>query len=124
MSVSVRSVGNVRIVEPAGALSIGQSSLATPLDFQGQRLADLGTTLEELLRRGQTNILLNLHRVNFMDSAGIGELVTWKTRMSKSSGDLKLLKPTERVRQLLDLTHLDQLFEIYDHEQAALRSFS
>ena len=75
MSVSVRSVGDVQILEPAGALTLGRGSLAKPLDLQGQPVADLGTTLEELLGQGHTRILLNLHRVNFMDSAGLGELV-------------------------------------------------
>ena len=97
--------------------------MARPLDLQGQQVADLGTTLEELLAEGHTSILLNLHRVNFMDSAGLGALVDWKKRAVEGSGDLKLLEPTERVQQLLDMTHLTRLFEVHHDEQEALRSF-
>ena len=86
-------------------------------------MTDLGATLQELLERGHTNILLNLHRVNFMDSEGFGALVTWKKKLGASGGDLKLLKPTERIREFLDLTHLSEIFDIHDDEQTALRSF-
>ena len=86
-------------------------------------MTDLGATLQELLERGHTNILLNLHRVNFMDSEGFGALVTWKKKLGASGGDLKLLKPIKRIQELLGLTHLNEIFEIHDDEQAALSSF-
>ena len=68
-------------------------------------MVDLGTTLQELLDRGHARILLNLQLVNFMDSESFGALVKWKKKLAASGGDLKLLKPTERIRALLELTH-------------------
>ena len=123
MPVLVRISDNVRIVEPAGALTVGPGSLAKPLDLRGERVADLDDTLDALMKQGHTSILLNLHRVNFIDSAGLGELITWKNSAVERSVDLKLLRPTERVRRLLDLTRLTQFFEVYYDEEEALSSF-
>ena len=125
MSVSVKAVGKVRIIVADGALTVGgRDSLARPLDLEGKKVADLGATLEELLAAGHTSVVLDLARVNFMDSAGIGELVSWRNETAEHGGDLKLLKPTRRIRELLDLTRLTPYFEIFDDEQAATASFA
>ena len=72
---------------------------------------------------GRRKILLNLADVNYIDSAGIGELVTAFTTVKKAGGDLKLLSLTKKVHDLLQLTKLFTVFDVYSDENVALASF-
>ena len=122
MGVVVRAAGNVSIVELSGEFTLGHG-VSRPLDLHGHRLEDLGQSLRTLLDRGSTRIVLDLHKVRFVDSAGLGELVTWKKRLLELGGDIVLLRPRDRVRELFVLTTLNQVFQMFDDEAEAVASF-
>ena len=79
--------------------------------------------VRELSASGSKKMLINLGDVNYIDSSGIGELVSAFTTVSNSGGALKLLNLTKRVQDLLQITKLYTVFEVFDSEEAALKSF-
>src|SRR5438046_7345071 len=81
-------------------------------------------TLREQVGKSQKKILLNLADVSYIDSSGIGELVSGFTTVTNSGGQLKLLNLTKRVKDLLQITKLYTVFDVHDDEAAAVRSFS
>jgi anti-sigma B factor antagonist len=83
----------------------------------------LRDAVRELLSKGQKQILLNLAEVNYIDSSGIGELVSAFTTVRNQGGDLKLLKLTKKVHDLLQITKLATVFDIKDDEAEAIASF-
>ena len=123
MPIRVRSAGQVEIVEITGDFTVGRGALAKPLDLRGRPMEDLGLVLADLFGRGRRRILLDLRHVTFMDSAGLGELVASKKRALERGGDIKILRPAQRVRDLLVMTLLTRVFDIHDDEAAAVRSF-
>jgi anti-sigma B factor antagonist len=123
MPIHVRTVDQVQIVELTGDFTIGGSTLSRPLDLQGHPLDDLGVVLADLFDRGQRRILLDLRHVTFIDSAGLGELVAAKKRALERGGDIKILQPAKRVHDLLVMTLLTRVFEIYEDQATAIRSF-
>ncbi len=124
MPILVRDVEQVQVVELSGEFTFGGLALARALDLQGRPLDDLGKVLAGLFERGATRIVLDMRDVNFVDSAGLGELVASKKRALERGGDVKILQPARRVRDLLTLTRLDQVFAIHDDEAEAVRAFS
>ena len=124
MSISVRTDGDVRIIELKGEFTIDGDGLSHPLDLRGRRLSDLGETLRGLLDQGCRRIVLDLGQVTFLDSAGLGELIACRKRTVEKGGDIVLLRPTGKVRHLLDMLHLTQVFRIFDDEPDALKSFN
>lgn len=106
-----REVGPVTIVDLSGRISLGEGS------------ALLRRTVRDLLDHGQTRILLNLGDVNYIDSSGIGELVSGFTAVRNRSGELKLLNLTKKVHDLLQLTKLFTVFDVYTDESSAVRSY-
>lgn len=123
MSISVRARGDVSIIELQGEFTLGQGGLAQPLDLRGRRLTDLGQTLGRLLDQGARKIVLDLAGVSFLDSAGLGDLVACRKRTAASGGDIRLLRPNGKVRDMLEMLSLTRLFQIFDDESAALASF-
>ena len=123
MGVVVRSEGNVAIVEIAGEFTLGSGGVSHPLDLHGRRLEDLGQTLRGLLDRGSSRIVLDLEKVRFIDSAGLGELVAWKKRALERGGDVRLCRPRDEIRELFELTALTRVFRIFDREAEAVSSF-
>jgi len=111
LRATYRDAGSVTVVEIGGRITLGEGS------------ALLRKTIRELLDDGRTKIVLNLADVNYIDSSGIGELVTAFTTVRKSGGDLKLLHLTRRVHDLLQLTKLFTVFDVYSDENTALNSF-
>jgi len=79
--------------------------------------------LRQMIVKGQKKILLNLANVSYIDSSGIGELVSGFTTVTNQGGELKLLNLTKRVHDLLQITKLYTVFEVFDDEAAAVRSF-
>jgi anti-sigma B factor antagonist len=79
--------------------------------------------IDALIVEGRIELVLNLHDVTYMDSCGIGALVEKYGSLRRRGGDLKLLCPTERCRRVLAITHLLSIFESYESEDAAVRSF-
>ena len=111
LDIQKRKKGDVVVLDLSGNLTLG-----TP----EQSFKD---TVAELASRKQTNILVNLQGVEFMDSSGVGALVKSFTTISKSGGKLKLLQAGKFIQHTLKLTGLLGIFELYDDEASALSSF-
>jgi anti-sigma B factor antagonist len=108
---TIREVERITIVDLSGRISLGEGS------------ALLRKTVRDLLDHGQTKILLNLGDVNYIDSSGIGELVSGFTAVRSREGELKLLNLTKKVHDLLQITKLFTVFEVYSDEGTAVGSF-
>lgn len=111
MTTTVRTVGDVTIVDITGRITLGEESAA------------LRSLVSDLLHKGNKKILLNLAEVNYIDSSGLGDLVSSFTTVRKSGGELKLLKLTNKVHDLMQITRLYTVFDISDDEASALKSF-
>ncbi|HEX4484970.1 MAG TPA: STAS domain-containing protein [Terriglobales bacterium] len=112
MKISTRQVDGITIVDCSGRITLGEGSIT------------LRDTVSGLLAKGQKKILLNLGDVNYIDSSGIGELVSAFTTVRKQGGDLKLLNLTKKVHDLLQITKLYTVFDVKDDETAAVKSFT
>ena len=119
LKYDVRQTRDVTILDLNGRLSLGEALAFGP----GSGLV-LSETIRELTKKGQKKILLNLAGVTYVDSSGVGQLVGALTSARKQSGDIKLLKPSAHVRDLLKTTKLDGVFDIHEDETAAIQSFS
>jgi anti-sigma B factor antagonist len=106
-----RQMDGVTIVDLSGRIVLGEPT------------ATLRETLQDLVRRGQKKVLLNLADVNYVDSSGLGALVSGFTTLTNQQGELKLLNLTKKVKDLLQITKLLTVFDVYDDEAAAVRSF-
>jgi anti-sigma B factor antagonist len=102
----------VTVVDVAGRITLGEGSSA---------LRDL---IKDMVGKGQKKILLNLGDVSYIDSSGIGELVSGFTTVTNGGGALKLLNLNKRVKDLLQITKLYTVFEVHEDEAAAIRSFA
>lgn len=111
MKVVVRKIGHVAVLDLSGKITIGEGDVV------------LRQRVQEILDSGEKNILLNLEKVSYMDSAGIGELVACYKRSKEKGGTVKLLKPSGKVLDLLQLTKLEEVFDTYKDEKEALVSF-
>jgi len=109
--MTCREVGAVTIVDLSGKISLGEGS------------ALLRKTIRDLIEGGQTKILLNLGDINYIDSSGIGELVSGFTAVRNRNGELKLLNLTKKVHDLLQITKLFTVFDVYTDEGTAVRSY-
>ncbi len=112
LKISRRETGEVTVVDLNGRLTLGDAS------------AQLRQTLRELLDQGKRKIVLNLGQVGYIDSSGLGELVSSYTTVKNSGGQLKLAALTDKVNDLLTVTKLYTVFEIHGDEGAAVKSFS
>jgi len=111
LNISERQVGDVTILDMDGKITIGEGSVA------------LRTAIRRLLEEGKKKILLNLAKVGYIDSSGIGELVSSYTAINKESGELKLLNLTQKLQDLLTITKLLTVFDVYESEEEALASY-
>ena len=111
MKATVRKLGRVAVVDIVGKITIGEGDVL------------LREKVQELLDAGESRILLNLEKVKYMDSAGIGELVACYKRAKEKEGTVKLLNPSGKVYDLLQLTKLEEVFETFRDEGEALGSF-
>ncbi len=111
VTLNTRQVGDVSVVDVAGRITLGEGSSA------------LRDTMRGLVAGGQKKILLNLGEVSYIDSSGIGELVSGFTTVTNSGGQLKLLNLAKRVKDLLQITKLYTVFDVHEDEAAAVRSF-
>jgi len=112
VKLTTRQVGDVSVIDVSGRITLGEGSSA------------LRDALRDLLAKGNKKILLNLGDVSYIDSSGIGELVSGFTTVTNQGGDLKLLSLTKRVKDLLQITKLYTVFDIHEDEAHAIRSFS
>ena len=112
VTIDIRQLGEVSLVDVAGRITLGKN------------VAALRDVVRGLLSRDCMKILLHLNEVDYIDSAGIGELVSSFTAAANRGAKLKLLNPSRRVRDLLKLAKIYDVFEIHDDEESALKSFS
>ncbi len=112
MKVSTRLVDGVVILDLSGRITLGEGSV------------QLRDAIRDLVAQGQKNILLNLGDVNYIDSSGIGELVSAFTTVKNQGGQLKLLNLTKKVHDLLQITKLYTVFDVKDDEASAIGSFT
>ena len=111
LDVSERQAGDVTILDMTGEVRLGDSSVA------------LRDSVRKLADGGKKKVLLNLAGVKYIDSSGIGELIANYTTISRQGGQLKLLNLTDRIQNLLVITKLLTVFDSYDDEAEALKSF-
>lgn len=112
MKVSTRQVDGVTILDLSGRITLGEGSVT------------LRDAIRDLVNKGEKYILLNLGDVSYIDSSGIGELVSAFTSVKNSGGELKLLNLTKKVHDLLQITKLYTVFDVKDDEASAVASFS
>ena len=112
LKITNREVGGITVVNLSGRLTLGDAS------------ALLRQSLKDLLDGGKKKIVLNLGEVGYIDSSGLGELVSSFTTVRNSGGELKLANLTQKVNDLLTVTKLYTVFEVHNDEQAAVNSFN
>ena len=108
---STRQAGDITIVDLKGRITLGEGSVT------------LRDAVHDLLSKGKKRILMNLGDVNYIDSSGIGELVSAYTTAKKQGGELKLLNLTKKIHDLLQITKLYTVFDVKDDEALAVESF-
>ena len=111
MKASTRQVDGITVVDLSGRITLGEGSVV------------LRDTVRDLLAKGEKRLLLNLGDVTYIDSSGIGELVSAFTTVRNQGGELKLLNLTKKVHDLLQITKLYTVFDVKDDEAAAIGSF-
>jgi len=112
MTITERKSGDVTILDVEGKILLGEG------DVQLKRKID------ELIERKENKLLLNLANVPYMDSGGLGEIVRSYTTVKRAGGELKLLNATKRISDLLTITKLITVFEIYESEAEGVKSFA
>ena len=111
LDIKERQAGDVTVLDMDGKVTIGEGSVA------------LRSAIRRLLEEGKKKILLNLAGVGYIDSSGIGELVSSYTAINKEQGQLKLLNLTQKLQDLLAITKLLTVFDVYEDETEALNSY-
>ena len=111
LNIKERQGGDVTVLDLAGRITLGEGSVA------------LRTTIRRLLDEGKNKILLNMGGVGYIDSSGIGELVSSFTAINKAGGQLKMLSLQKKLQDLLAITKLLTVFDVYDSESEALGSY-
>jgi anti-sigma B factor antagonist len=111
IQATTRDSNGVSIVDLSGRITLGEGS------------STIREMVRDLLSKGQKRILLNLADVNYIDSSGLGELVSAFTTVRNQGGELKLLSLNKKIRDLLQITRLYTVFEVFDQEAAAVSSF-
>ena len=112
LKVHAREVSGITILDLSGKITLGEAGAA------------LRDALHVLIGQGSQKILLNLAYVTYIDSAGLGELTGAYTSMKNRDGQLKLLNLTKRVHDLMQITKLYTVFDVYDDEEEAIGSFA
>jgi anti-sigma B factor antagonist len=111
MKFVTRKAGDVLIIDVDGKILLGEGDI------------EIKQAVDDLLKKGHKKILLNLAKVPYLDSAGLGEIIRCFTALRKAGGSFKLLSPNDRIKDLLNITKLLNVFDCYDNESAAIASF-
>ncbi len=111
LTIASREVDGVAVLDLSGRITLGEGSV------------QLRDEVRSLISKGKKNILLNMGDVNYVDSSGLGELVSAYTTAKNQQAEVKLLCLTKKVHDLLQLTKLYTVFDIYDDEASAITSF-
>ena len=111
VKLTTRQVGDVTVVDAVGRITLGEGA------------STFRDSIRDLVASGNKKLLLNLAEISYIDSSGIGELVSGFTTVANQGGTVKLLNLTKRVQDLLQITKLYTVFEVFDDEAKALASF-
>ena len=111
VKLTTRQVGDVTVVDAEGRITLGDGATT------------FRDTVRDLTAAGNKKLLMNLAEVSYIDSSGIGEMVSGFTSVTNQGGQLKLLNLTKRVKDLLQITKLYTVFEVFDDEATAVRSY-
>jgi anti-sigma B factor antagonist len=111
MKIEARTIGDIIILDCSGKITLGEGTMT------------VRNTVRDILKNNGKKIILNLGDVNYIDSSGIGELVSTYTTVTSSGGQLKLLNLTKKIQELLAITKLLTVFQVFENEPAALASF-
>jgi len=111
MKIETRTVGDITILDCSGKITLGEGTMT------------VRNTVRDILKNNGKKIILNLADVNYIDSSGIGELVSTYTTVTNSGGNLILLNLTKKIQELLQITKLLTVFQVFENEPAALASF-
>ena len=111
MKVTTRQVDGITVLDLSGRITLGEGSVT------------LRDAVHDVLAKGSKKILLNLENISYIDSSGIGELVSGFTSVRNAGGELKLLNLTKKVHDLLQITKLYTVFDIWDNEASAISAF-
>jgi len=111
MKVATRQVDGITVLDLSGRITLGEGSVT------------LRDAVHDALAKGSKRILLNLGNISYIDSSGIGELVSAYTTVKNQGGELKLLNLTKKVHDLLQITKLYTVFDVRDDETSAVKSF-
>jgi len=111
MKIELRTVGDVHLLDCSGKITLGEGTMA------------VRNTVRNILKKDGKKIILNLGNVDYIDSSGIGELVSTYTTVANEGGQLKLMNLTKKIQELLAVTKLMTIFQVYDSEKDALASF-
>ena len=111
MKVATRQVDGITVLDLSGRITLGEGSVT------------LRDAVHDALAKGSKRILLNLADISYIDSSGIGELVSAFTSVKNAGGELKLLNLTRKVHDLLQITKLYTVFDVKDDEASAISSF-
>ena len=111
MKIEIRSIGDARILDCSGQITLGEGTMT------------IRNTVLDIVQSGAKKIILNLGNVTYIDSSGVGELVSTYTSVLNNGGQLKLLNLTKKLLELLTITKLLTVFDVSDNEQSLLASF-
>ena len=112
VKLTTRQVGDVTVIDAVGRITLGEGATS------------FRDAIRDLANKGSKKLLINLGEVSYIDSSGIGEMVSGFTTITNHGGQLKLLGLSNRVKDLLQITKLYTVFEVFDDEASAVRSFS
>ena len=112
MKIGSRIVGDIHFLDCSGRITMVEGIMA------------VRTTVDDILKNGGKKIVLNLADVNYIDSSGIGELVSTYNTITKHGGQLKLLSLTKKIRDVLAIMKLLTIFQVYDSEPATIAAFA
>jgi len=111
MKIEIRTIGDARILDCSGKITLGEGTMV------------IRNTVRDMVQGGVKKIVLNLADISYIDSSGIGELVSTYTTVVNSGGQLKLLNLTKKLHELLTITKLLTVFDVFNDEKAVLASF-
>jgi anti-sigma B factor antagonist len=112
IKLETRQINGVTVLDASGRITLGEDATA------------FRTAVHDLLAKGQNKLLLNLAEISYIDSSGIGELISVSTAVANHGGKVKLLNLTKRVLELLQITKTSSLFDIHTDEATALAAFA
>jgi len=112
MKIDTRTVGDIHILDCSGKITLGEGTMA------------VRNTVRDLLKAGGKKIVLNLAEVNYIDSPGVGELVSTYTTVVNQGGQLKLLSLTKKIQEVMAITRLLTVFQVYESESESIASFA